>query len=765
LRTYGRGAVVWAALCLTAIAQDYSGRTIQDIRLEGLERVSDQLVRSQLETVAGQPYDASAVSRDIRRLYDLDFFTNIVVDATPVGDQLIVRYVFEEKRVIEEVRILGSNKIKARTIRGVLSWKEGDSFVPEAYDAEREAILDLYASKGFPTTAVDIIVDEVGASRVRVTYMIEEGRKARVRDIDFIGNEAMSNRRLRKLMQTRRAYWLLGGRYDEQKFEADLATIIDEYGDYGRLEAAVTDTHFLYGDRGRDLRVKIYISEGPVYHVESLAITDNVVFDDDEILNIVQVRAGDVHHKSQVEQDAQLIEKGYTDSGYVNASVIPQVTVDRQQKTTHVTHNIGEGDLKYVREIRITGNTVTRDDIVRRQILLVPGDRFDGSAVRGSQVSLENTDYFNSIRYTLRDVEADPLYTDLFWDVEEGKTGNFNFGAGYSTTERLSGFAEYRLDNFDITNWPRFTGGGQQFRLNLTLGDVRTEYGLSFTDPEIFGYPLAFGFDIYNQSYRYIGGNNYSERSQGGQIRFGKRLSQFVTARTAVRYDDIHVRDVGLWTTREFRRLIGGDVTISNIWGINRTTLDRPRDASSGGSHDLEIQVAGFGGDNEFVQLKHDSIWYWAITDDTRWILSFRTREGVIFPYGSTERVPLSYRLFAGGTTTVRGYDTRDIGPRIRTFPFFGNEFRVGGELRTVQNLEVKYKLTDNVRLYTFADAGGVWYEPSDFDFGDIRYSVGLGVGVNVPLMGPIRVDYGFALNPDKDQGSGRLHLQTGFRF
>ncbi len=761
----GVTACVAVVVCLSAVAQEYANKTIQEVRLQGLERVSEQLVRSQVEVAAGQTFDRNAVSRDIRRLYDLGFFTNIKADVAEAGDQVIVTYQLEEKRVIEEVRILGNDKVKVRNIRGALSWKEGDSFFPEAYDAEREAILNLYAAKGFPNASVEIIIEEIGASRVRVSYMIEEGKKARIRDIEFVGNDVMSDRKLRKLMETKRAYWLLGGKYDEQKFETDLGTIVDQYGDYGRLEATVTDTDFDYAEGGRNVRVKIYLSEGPEYRVETLEVADNVVYDDDEVLDIVDVHAGDVHNKGQVEQDAELVQKGYADSGYINAQVAPQVTVDREDKTTHIIHNVEEGDLKYVREIRITGNTVTKDEIVRRQIFLAPGDRFDGSAVRGSQQSLENTEYFDTVRYTLRDVETNPLYTDMYWDVEEGKTGNFNFGFGYSTTESFSGFMEYQLNNFDITNWPRFSGGGQQLRLNLSLGDVRTEYGLSFTDPEFLGYPLTFGFDLYNQSYEYRGGNDYDEESQGVQIRFGKRLSQYVTARTALRYDDISVQDLGFWTTQSLRDVLGDDTTVSNTWGINRTTLDRPRDASSGASHDLELQIAGLGGDNEFLKLEHDSIWYWSLDDDKKWIVSLRTREGVAVPYGGSERVPLSYRFFAGGTTTVRGFDTRDIGPEIKTFPIIGNDFRVGGELRSIQNLELKYKLTEDVRLYTFLDAGGVWYEPGDFDFGDMKYSVGVGFGVNVPLLGPIRVDYGFPLNADEDQGSGKLHLTTGLRF
>jgi len=177
--------------------------------------------------------------------------------------------------------------------------------------------------------------------------------------------------------------------------------------------------------------------------------------------------------------------------------------------------------------------------------------------------------------------------------------------------------------------------------------------------------------------------------------------------------------------------------------------------------------VAGFGGDNEFVRVEHDSTWYRPLDAEEKWIISFRMREGWATEYGSSDFVPIANRFFAGGTSTVRGYDNRDIGPKVRRFWIWredeGEAF--GGDFRLVDNLELKYKLTDMFRLYAFVDSGGVWYDVSDFDFGDMRYSGGIGFGVDIPRMGPIRIDYGIPINPDEDQGSGRMHLMTGFRF
>jgi outer membrane protein insertion porin family len=746
-------------------AQDFTGQKVSAVKIQGLERVSEQVVRAKLEVQPGQDYNPRAVARDVRRIYELGHFLKVDAELSPESGGAAVTYVVEEQRVIAEIKVIGNKKMKIRRLRGVLKQQEGQAFLPEACEEERKAILDLYESKGFANSTVDVVADKVGPSRVRITYNIQEGKKARIDSINFVGNDALTRRQLKKSMKTRPAWWFLGGKYDEDKFEADLNNILDEYGNRGRLEADVPKTDMVYSDNGKKMDVTIYLSEGPEYHVEELGIANNEVFDDDEILNIAKVHAGDVHNKGQVAKDAELVQKGYQDSGYVNAVVTPQVTLDRENKTTHVIENVQEGDLKYLKEIKVSGNEVTKDEVVRREMMIEPGDRYDGSAVKSSQRRLENTRYFEAVRMSLEDLEDDLLSTNLLVDVEEGKTGNFSFGAGYSTDDGVGGFGELRLNNFDITNWPSFSGGGQQFRLKLNLGDRRDQYSLSFTEPEVMGYPIAMGFDLYDESYRVRGGANYTEKQRGGQLRFGKSLSPYVTVRKSFRYQDTELSDLPFYVNREIRRQRESNTTISSIWQIERNTLDNYRDPSSGLNLSVSAEMAGLGGDNHFIKLQHDAAWYRAFGEEKKWVLMLRTREGWATEYGSSDWVPLQDRFFAGGTTTVRGYDNRDIGPKVREYLFWGDTFAIGGNIRIVNNFEMKYKITDMFRLYSFVDSGGVWEDAGDFDLGDIKYSAGLGFGVDVPRMGPIRVDYGIPLNPDDDQGSGRLHLTTGFSF
>lgn len=761
-------AITLCWVALGAAAQDYTGRNIDEIRFQGLERVSDQVVRSKVESQPGTAYDPNVVSRDVRRLYELNFFDTVNAAAGEEGGKLNVTFVVTEKRVIEEVRIIGNKKIKDRNIRGALTMREGDSFVAEAYDDERKAVLKLYEGKGFANTTVDAVAENIGTARVRLVYTINEGRKAKIRSITFEGNDALTDHKLRKTMKTKKAWWFFGGKYEEEKFEADLTTLLDEYGNKGRLEAQIPKTDLVYTDDGKGMNVTIYLEEGAEYKMENLDVAENNVFDDDEVMDTVEVKPGDVHNKGQVAKDVQQVQKQYQDSGYVDANVTPQVTLDRDKKTTRVVYNVAEGDLKYVREIRITGNNVTKDEIVRRQMLLIPGERYDGTAVDESKRRIENTRFFETVRVTLDETDdsTNDLFTDLNVDVEEGKTGTFNFGGGYSTEDGMGVYSELRLNNFDATNWPTFSGGGQQLKLRVNTGERRDEYGLSFTEPEFLGYPLSFGFDVFDETYEVRGGANYEESATGGGLRLGKTLSPYVFVQSAWRYQETELSDLPFFASREIRRQEGDSTTISNRWSIERNTLDLRHDPSRGSVHIGAVEVAGLGGDHEFIKLEHDSTWYKPLGAAEKWVLSLRSRHGIMTEYGSSDYVPLQDRFYAGGTTTVRGYRNRDIGPKEHEYWFWGDTFAVGGNLRVITNLEAKYKVTDALRLYAFVDSGGVWADAGDFDFGDFRYSAGLGLGFNVPMLGPIRVDYGYPLNPDNDQSSsGRLHLATGFRF
>lgn len=767
------GLLVVAALvtCWGSRAQE-AGRIVLDaVEIKGLSRVNESLVRSQIEIKPGDPLDPRAVARDIGRIMKLGFFATISADIDQSGGRNVLAYTVAEEQTIREIRIAGNKKLKERQIRGAIQWREGASFYREAYGEERDALQTLYRSKGFMNATVDIVVEPIAPGEVRITYVIDEGRKAKINDIQFIGNEALSDSKLKRTIKTRKRFLFLGGRYDQDKFEADLAAVLNAYGDVGRLEAAIPSTEFNYSPNGKKLGIEIAVAEGPEYHVESLDFAENNVFTYDELMPFAQVKAGDVHNRSRVTADAADIQRLYRTSGYINATAAPLVTLNREKHTTAVTHQVREDELKFIKEVRITGNTITRDEVVRRNIDLKPGERFDGSLYERTQRRLEGAGYFAATRLTLSDVEENDRFTNLLVDVEEGKTGDFNFGGAFNTDEGIGGFAELRLRNFDIMDFPTFSGGGQVFAANAFIGTSRSSYRVGLTDPEFLGYPFSLGIEFFDESFTGTGSSDYTTEQTGANIRLGKRLSAYNSGSITLSYRDTSVEDLDTFVDPELRELEDPGSTLSIAFGFNRNTSNSNRDPTKGAIHGLDLEIADFGLDNDFVGLHHESTLYYGIARYPKVSFSLRARDSIMFPFGDREFVPITERLFAGGTGTIRGYDFRDVGPRADTFRIEDDgsididDEPIGGELRLIQSFEAKYKLTDIFRLYYFIDAGAVFFKPEDFDFGDWKFGTGVGIGVDVPFLGPLRLDYGIPLNPNDDQGSGQIHIQSSVRF
>ena len=751
-------------------AQGSTSTIVDTIELRGLTRISESLVRSQLESKEGEPLSRRAVARDIRRLFSMGHFSNIdAIEEERVGTFVLV-YKFTEERTISELIIVGNKKLKSRDVRSALSYQEGDPFLEETFETERADLLAVYKDKGFLNASVDIVVEELDEARMRVTYLITEGRKARIKKVKFTGNENISTRKLRKAVKTGNGFLFISGRYKEEKLTKDLARILEKYGEVGRLESEVLGTNFNYIRDGKRVIITINLLEGAEYTVANLELGDNFVFSDAELNELLEVKPGEIHNATQVREDTQSISEQYHDNGYVNMRIDDVVTLNRSNHTTNITYQIREDDLRYIKEVIITGNANTKDEVARRHIIPTPGDRYDGADLRRSVNDMQRSQMFGDIRPSSPNYPGDDRFMNLLIDVDEGRTGNFNFGAGVNSDTGIGGFGELRLNNFDITNPPKFNGGGQVFNATANIGDYNTSYRIGFTDPEILGYPLSFGVDFFDDEFQSRGASDFIINQQGARIRLGKRLSKNVTLRTFVGVSNTDIEDLETFVDPFLRELEDDGTTYTWGWSYVRNTSNHYLDPTDGTRIQVGMEYAGFGGDNEFFKTESDLTFYYGFKKLDKYTFSFNNRIGYALPLGDKELVPLSSRFFAGGGTTIRGYENRDVGPRAKTYGSFeGDQFfdteAIGGEFRILNTVEAKYKVNDIMRVYTFMDGGGVWMDIGDFDFQDMKYSVGVGVGMQVPFLGPLRVDYGFPLNPDDHQGSGRLHLQSLINF
>jgi len=740
----------------------HGGALIKEVRVTGNHLVSDQQILSHIETKPGDSLNKGAIQRDIRRIFNLGRFKTILVDVTDVEDGVEVSFIVSEKSVAGEIRVIGNTKIRERTIKDTISLRLGESCDPEILKKDAEAILKLYEEKAFPNASVYVDVETIGPAKARVTYEISEKQKARIRRIAIEGNTVYTDREICKRLSTRTAkVWFLGGVYDEMAFQEDLEVIKAMYAQKGYVEASIVRTSFDFSPNGKSMFITIEVNEGPQYHVATVRVEGNEVFADDEIVDLLKLKEGDVFNRSQVGLDGWALSTFYSDAGYIYRAVHPEVTLDEERKLAHIVHLIREGDLIYLGQIEIANNIKTKDEVIRRELTMYPGERFDANKIRRSTQRMNNLGFFD--KETPFEPSTRPSAIegaeDFIINVNEIETGAFYFGAGFSSEEEILGSVSLDLWNFDITNPPKFTGGGQRLALTLQSGTLHERYSLSFTDPYFLGYPVLFGADVFMDKREWVHNNDFSEERVGTGVRFGKRLSEYVSSSLGLRYEDIEIGDVGDDVSDEIRQEEGARSTVSLIWAIERNSLDNRFDPTIGTVLGASVEVAGggFAADTDFVKLRQNYSQYFPLTENEKWIFSIHESSGYVSQYGRSDRVPIFERFFVGGSSSVRGYDERDVGPKsddIYRDP-------IGGNVRLVTNLELSYEITDILKAYVFQDSGTAWRDIDDMDGSELRFSVGAGLGITTP-MGPLRVDYGIPLNADEDQGSGRFHFRVG---
>ncbi len=799
------GAIGGMSVSLGAFAQQalpvdshLEGLPIREIRIVGNELVGESLILGQIQISPGDPYSRSAIRRSRDRVWGLNRFKDLWIDATAEDGEIVLTFGVIERSVIEEIIFVGNESIRSALLSRELNLRPGDSFIETQFELEVDRLKEYYRSKGFPNVSIRVDLPLAGPGRINAIYFIDEGAKSRIRHIEIAGNQALSDRQIRKVMRNTRpaTLYFFRGIYQPELFQIDLEAVRALYRDHGYLDMQVEDYRFDFSRGGKSMAITIAVNEGDPYAVGRLQFTGNTAFLDDELHERLNLIEGETFSLSTMLSDQFGIREFYQGSGYRDALVDAIPTPDRRELTCDVTFAIEERELIYISGIEIYGNDITRDEVIRRNLLLRPGDRFDGEKQRQSHRNLRRLQYFAP-----EDTEDPVSQQDAGihmsmpreggnlrpWivTVNEGSTGSVNFGAGFSTDQQFSGLIDLRLDNFDIANFrrsPRLRGGGQSFELRAEIGTLVTDYRLSFADPYFLGYPLQFGIDLFDFSQQFVSNRTFETKETGARINLGKQLTSNVAVSVGFEFNETDISDIAFDVAEEILGEEGARTTHSLSFRWVRDTRDLPFDPSLGGIQNMSLEWAGgpLSGDTDFVKFLGSASHYFPLLESQRLVLNTRGEVGVVQEYADSDDVPIFERFFAGGLRTLRGYDVRDVGPKTdRSIRFVQPEGQIlpfpivvsggdpiGGNLRLIGSVELKYRLTDVFSVFSFFDTGGVFREVGDISGAGFRYSVGAGIGIRIrALRIPMRLDYGFPLNPDDDQGGGRLHFSSGFSF
>ncbi len=739
-----------------------SQKTVKSIEIKGNKTIGIPLILSKIKTRVGDAYLENVISDDLKRLYNTGYFSDVSVDRQDYEGGFKVVILLVEKPIVEKITFSKTKFFNPRTFQIKIQTKEGKFLDNKTLKDDVDTIRDLYVKKGLTYASIEdeVKIDQT-TNKARVDFKIQEGKGIKIQKIKVEGNLTFSEKRVVHLMKTRSAWLFNPGRLQEDTLKEDMDRIKDFYEQEGFPEASAD--YSLLDDQKGHVTVSVHVQEGKRFYVGEIKIVNNKVVSADDIRKTMKdVKEGKVFSRNKLDSDLSAIHTLYFDKGYIFAEVKQSSSLNPQTGKVDLVLAVNEGDVAYVNKIKIEGNARTRDTVIRRELRIAPGDKFDGAKLRRSKERLKDLQYFEDINYDIEDT-AITNKKDLVVQVKETKTGTLSFGGGYSTVDQVVGFVEIEQKNFDFTNWPTFTGGGQNLSVHAEAGSIRNNQRLSFTEPYIFDYPVSGGFDLYRTQHSQSEsvGYAYDESRIGGDIRFGKQLSEYLSAGTTYRLENIEISNLVSNASADLQAEVGKN-TVSTV-GLSVTNDNRDSRISptKGLMLNGSIDIAGgpLGGDKDFYRLfSHGS---YDIPMPKNSVLEFRLQSGIIKSYGNAENVPIFERFFAGGAYTIRGYNERKVGP-IDTV----TEDPLGGESTLVGNIEYIIPLIDFVKVATFYDVGNVWADMKDFGSGGFKSGAGFGLRVKTPI-GPINLDYGFPLNsePGEDSRSGKFYFSVSRGF
>ena len=797
-----------------------NGPIVRNINIEyiGPHTVAKAVILSNMRTTVGEVYSAASVEEDVRNLYATGFFTNLAIKDEPMGDGVQVNVVVEPKPLVKEIIIKGASKIKTTRVKKEVKSKVGEALSEQQISTDADKIKDLYLSRGYNQVQVSYKIDtneEFGRSVV--TFIVSEGDRAYVTEVDFVGNEHLTTKELRKIMKTRKKNLLSflnkSGLFKEDDFKTDLDNLRTYYNSKGYIDMEVRDVKYDYPKQGL-MKVTITIFEGIQYTVGKVDFVGNTVYTTQELRNyrgqpIIKMDEGKVYSPrpfvpdkknpddynglATLDGDIKRIRDLYGTKGYIEMDVTPERQANVESGKIDILYHITENSQSYVEQIVIQGNNRTKDKVIRRELLVAPGQIYDSVRADVSKKRLENLQYFEKVDISPQDTTI-PNRKNMVVTVEEKRTGSVTFGAGFSSVDSLLGFVEITQGNFDIFNFPYFTGGGEKFRVRLQYGLERQDAEVEFKEPWFLEQRLSLGYNLFYHNATYLS-DYYNERNFGASVSLARGFGQFWSGSityTLQEYDlygfngnpspellqaagvSTHTVGVPYGTdplTGQPRIYDITQASETSAWrsdssvtlGMSYDTRDSVLLTRRGVHADFSAEFAGgpLLGQTNIYKFQVNAQKYILLPYDL--ILSIGGATGDVNYYGDSDEVPLFDRFFIGGSRSVRGFRNRDIGP------VDPNLQPLGGETMFYQNTELTFPIIDRVRGAVFNDVGGM--DAVAFHYGrivndELNAAVGVGLRLDLPI-GPLRLDYGL---PYKDQGynhsnTGHFDFDVGYQF
>ena len=717
---------------------------IARIEFKGNRRIESGAINQVIKSAAGSVFSDANLSNDIKSIYKMGHFTDVTAQSTDSPEGKIITFLVQEKGIITSIQIKGNKSLSKDDIEAVLTVKVKQTLSQEKVKADLSKIKDLYDNKGYYSAEVTVVVEGDGEKDTRVIFNIVENERLYIRRITFSGNEAYTGKELRELMETKGkgffSFFTDSGVMKKEQLRQDAEKINAFYLNHGFIYAQVGEPEITRDKKGA--YIKIPITEGKQYRVGKVDIDgDNLKVPRPELLTKLEIKKKRYYVREAVIKDMDSLQQACSDEGYAYAEVIPKTTPNDKEQTVDVIYQISKGKQVYFHRITITGNSKTRDKVIRRLLTVVEGDLYSKSKLKQSYMALNRLRYFEEVDFQ-SERGLDETLTDVNIRIKEKPTGMFSIGAGYSALDSVIFTAQVSQQNL--------FGRGQSLNLKVDIGSRSTNYELSFIEPWLFDIPLWSKFDIWNMSRSY---DAYDLDSRGAGFTFGYPLWEYVTGYAGYKLSVNDVPNVSDTASTYIKRQEGKTTTSSLTLTLTRDTTDDNIFPTRGSKNSFSTEYTGgiLQGSASFIKYQLNSSWFFPLPLDL--VFGIRGRAGYLQESGGKE-APVYERFYLGGMNSLRGL--REVGP---VDPSTGDV--IGGLTMLNFNAEILVPLIKSAGMkgVIFYDTGNSW--ESGYYIGDMRKTAGAGIRWYSPI-GPLRLEWGHVIDPKGNEPTSRWEFTIG---
>ena len=734
---------------------------IKDIRVEGVQRTEAGTVFSYLPVKVGEKLDDEKAAACIKALYATGFYADVRLETD--GEALII--FVQERPAIAAIEIEGAKEFTKENLKDGLKQagiSEAKIYDKSLLDRAEKELKRQYTSRGYYSAIVKTTVTPLERNRVSLRFDITEGDVTKIADINIIGAKDFPEKELLRTMKLTTPGWFTwftkDDQYSKQQLTADLESLRSFYLNRGYLEFNIESTQVSITPDREKIYITIQITEGPVYHLGTIKLAGDLILPEEQLRPLILAKPGEVFSREKIVDSTKRITDRLGNDGYSFANVNPVPDLDREKRIASFTFFVDPGRRVYVRRINISGNTKTKDEVIRRELRQLESSWYSLEKIARSKERLQRTAYFSDVNIETPAVPGTSDQVDVNVTVTERNTGTLNFGIGYSQAEKLTLQASVSQSNI--------LGTGNVVTLQVNSGSVDKVYSFSYLNPYWTVDGVSRGFDIFerNVDTSSLAVAAYQTYSTGAGVRFGIPVSEYNAVNVGFTYE--HTRlDIDQFAPPRYQEFVQEFGNSTDTFRINTSFSRDSRDSltwpTSGWLNEVGAEVGLPPGDLTYYRLTYQSQFFW--TPERVSFLTLMLNGELGYADGYKDKpLPFFKNFYAGGVGSVRGFQVASLGPKDI------NGDVLGGNRRFIGNMELLFPMPGykekNVRLAAFLDGGNVWGPDDYIRWQDVRMSVGIAVSWDSPV-GPLRFSFGAPIKKRPEDQIERFQFQLGKIF